>query len=208
MTSEHLTIFGYTVVLFIILQPNKFIKIPEKYTIYFVLFHCLVFSLLYIVMNDIFFNTCEQFTDEELPFLEKSRQEIDTVLEKYSSKEMESFNEDDIEKIMKNVTKDLTDEQIKKVKEYVFSNKANTYDSKTIDTYDPLDKDVKLNKKMNHIGDIASVEQIQYFDSLSRKQQNALERIVEDMNMEDIEKYMKLDIEKIKESIQEVGNIL
>ena len=59
-------------------------------------------------------------------------------------------------------------------------------------------------KKMDFLGATASVEQIQLFDGLPKNQQNALEQIVDSMNMEDIKKYLELDIEKLKKSLMDV----
>lgn len=214
MHKEEIILFGFSIILFILLQPNLFVKIPSKYHMYFVFFHCLVFALAFftikVTITSPFINTQENFTDKDVPDLEKKRAELEKIFKNYSAEEMEKLDNSEILKKMEDITKDMTENQKKSLHDFLLSSP----DSKAIkisgsDTSsNALDKEIKLNKKIDHIGEIASVEQIQYFDSLSKSQQNALEKILDNMNMEDIEKYLKLDVDKLSHSIQEVVKVL
>ena len=65
----------------------------------------------------------------------------------------------------------------------------------------------EMANKLDYIFNNSSVEQIQYFDSLSEERQTAFERIVDNMTTEKIDKYLKLDIAKLEKSVQEVVEI-
>tara|TARA_B100001287_G_scaffold253183_1_gene235674 strand:+ start:16307 stop:16927 length:621 start_codon:yes stop_codon:yes gene_type:complete len=202
MTSEHLKLFGFTVFLFIVLQPNLFLKIPAKYDILFILFHSLIFALIYIIVDDNMFIISENFTSQEKDFLEKKCKEIEHAFEKYSNADITNMSEDDIKSITQNVIKDLNDDQIKRLRKYAESNLSKN--NKNTYTKEHKAYDTEMQDKLNYIGDHASVDHIKLFDSLSRTEQNALEKILNSMNIDEIDKYLKLDVENLQKSIQDV----
>lgn len=203
MYKHSLIFIGLVTILFVLLQPNLFVKIPIKYNMYFVFFHCLIFAFAFCFINKVANTSLENFSDQEKDFFEKKRQEIHKAFEKYSTTEIDGISDKDIQNIVTPIISDLSEDQKRRLQEYSEQMlKTNT----TITSDKPIKymHNDELQKKMDFLGATASVEQIQLFDGLPKNQQNALEQIVDSMNMEDIKKYLELDIEKLKKSLMDV----
>jgi len=192
-----------TVILFILTQPGLFITIPTKHMIYFVLLHGLLFTASYVYIKTYFTKkrTLEGFDDKEKEFLEEESKKIDKLFSKYTVKEMQNKTEEEVQKMVDEEMAHLSPEQQVRLKEYKIykleKNEKNEMD----------DEQKELVNKLDYIFNNSSVEQIQYFDSLSNERQTAFERIVDNMTTEKIDKYLKLDIAKLEKSVQEVVEI-
>jgi len=195
-----------TVILFILTQPGLFITIPTKHMIYFVLLHGLLFTASYVYIKTYFTEkrTLEGFDDKEKEFLEEESKKIDKLFSKYTVKEMQNKTEEEVQKMVDEEMAHLSPEQQARLKEYkIYKLEKNEKNEKN-----EMDDDKnELANKLDYIFNNSSVEQIQYFDSLSEERQTAFERIVDNMTTEKIDKYLKLDIAKLEKSVQEVVEI-
>lgn len=195
--NKILQLFGITVILFVLLQPNLYMKIPTAYHSYFIILHCLLFSLLYIFIRTTFIDiTVENFTQEEINVFDKKQEGFLEMLQKYSPEELSKLTEKDYESKMKEITNDLTDDQKQKMEKYIKS-KVNK-----IEKVEPPEP--SIHEKMEDLLNKASVEQILFLGSLPKPQKNALKKKLETMNMKDIEKYSKLDVDQLKKTIIEI----
>ena len=207
MYKNNFIFIGLVTVFFILSQPNLFVKIPVKYNMYFVLLHCLIFAVAFCFVQDISNNSCEGFTDQEKEILEKKRQMINKAFEKYNMDEIDNMSNDEIAAIVNPLISDLSEKEKERLKEYSDYMLKKSAASPTHDENNKSIKymhNVELQKKMDYLGENASVEQIQFFDALPKNQQNALENILDSMSTEDIKKYLELDTEKLKKSLMEV----
>lgn len=204
MNKEQLIFFGITFILFILLQPNLFVKIPIKYSMCFIMFHCLVFTMFYLITYNCIFNVQENFTDDETKLFIQKRDEIAKAFKTIDANDLEKMSDEKIKDIMNNITKGLNDEEIKKLQQFLLSNTAHNEQTIYKQTSLTKNKAKNLAEKIDYLGNFATVEQIKFFDSLSVNQQDALGRILENMSNSEIEQYLKLDVEKLKKTIQEV----
>ncbi len=195
-----------TVILFILTQPGLFITIPTKHMIYFVLLHGLLFTASYVYIKTYFTEkrTLEGFDDKEKEFLEEESKKIDKLFSKYTIKEMRNKTEEEVQTMVDEEMAHLLPEQLARLKEYkIYKLEKNEKNEKN----EMDDEQKELANKLDYIFNNSSVEQIQYFDSLSEERQSAFERIVDNMTTEKIDKYLKLDIAKLEKSVQEVVEI-
>jgi hypothetical protein len=205
--NKHLQIFGITVLLFILLQPNLYMKIPTTYHFYFILLHCLLFATVYIFIRTYFFDlTVETFTDEEKTLFDNKRLALETDLnKKYSKDEQSKIPQSEIESKKKSIMKDLSEEQKQKFEKYnqKIKNRGNELVFKKEIKEEATVND-SIQEKMEYLLNKASVEQILLLGSLSQSHKDALEKLLEAMDIKEVEKYLKLDIDQLKESIDKV----
>ena len=197
----NLTFILLTVILFILTQPGLFITIPTKHMLYFVILHGVLFTGLYMYVKEYFTaeKEIEGFDETEEGFFQDISKKLDKIFSEYTFKEMVNLTIEEFEGIIVKEFPDLSPEQIVRLRQYKDYKKGED-DKKT-----SIDEDKKeLATKLEYIFNKSSVEQIQYFDSLSEERQSAFERLVDNMTMENIDKYLKLNVAKIKESVQEV----
>lgn len=209
--NKHLQIFGITVLLFIVLQPNLYIKIPTTYHSYFILLHCLLFATVYIFIRTYFFDlTIETFTDDEKTLFDNKRLALETELnKKYSKDELSKIPESELESTKKSIMKDLSEEQKQKFEKY-------NQEFKKIGNEPVFKKEIReeaivndsIQEKMEYLLNKASVEQILLLGSLSQSHKDALEKLLETMDIKEVEKYLKLDVDQLKESIDKVVKIV
>jgi len=207
MNKEQLILFGATFLLFILLQPDLFVKIPLKYNMYFVLFHCLVLTLFYLVTYNYIYNVQEYFTENENKLFEKKRQELKIVLQKQGIDDLDKINDEKIKQIMSNITKGMSDKEIENFQQFLISTDTQIQNTpNSIADHKELNRSKFKNfeERRYHLADIASAEQILLFDSFSVNQQDALGKLLENMNDTEVEKYLKLDIETLKKTINDV----
>lgn len=201
----NLTFILLTVILFILTQPGLFITIPTKHMLYFVILHGVLFTGLYMYVKEYFTaeKEIEGFDETEEGFFQDISKKLDKIFSEYTFKEMVNLTIEEFEGIIVKEFPDLSPKQIVRLRQYKDYKKGED-DKKT-----SLDEEKKeLATKLEYIFNSSSVEQIQYFDSLSEERQSAFERLVDNMTMENIDKYLKLNVEKIKESVQEVVELV
>ena len=201
----NLTFILLTVILFILTQPGLFITIPTKHMLYFVILHGVLFTGLYMYVKEYFTaeKEIEGFDETEEGFFQDISKKLDKIFSEYTLKEMVNLTIEEFEGIIVKEFPDLSPKQIVRLRQYKDYKKGED-DKKT-----SLDEEKKeLATKLEYIFNSSSVEQIQYFDSLSEERQSAFERLVDNMTMENIDKYLKLNVEKIKESVQEVVELV
>ena len=207
MNNRQLILFGITFLLFIFAQPELFVKIPPKYNTYFIISHCLVFTLFFSISYHYMNNVQENFTENETLLFTTKREEIKKEFKKQGIDDLDKMSDEKVTQIMTNVTQGMSDEEIKKLQQYMLSNETdlkNNPESIQSRKDKNVEKFKKFEEKINHLGEMASIDQIKLFDSLSINQQDALGKILENMNNSEIEKYLKLDVETLKKSIQDV----
>ena len=205
--NKHLQIFGITVLLFIVLQPNLYIKIPTAYHSYFILLHCLLFATVYIFIRTYFFDlTIETFTDDEKTLFDNKRLALETELnKKYSKDELSKIPESELESTKKSIMKDLSEEQKQKFQKY--NQELVKTKTKKIIKKEGIPH-ISIQEKMEYLLNKASVEQILLLGSLSQSHKDALEKLLETMDIKEVEKYLKLDVDQLKESIDKVVKIV
>jgi len=152
-------------------------------------------------------NVQENFTENETLLFVKKREEIKKELKKQGIDDLDKLSDEKVKQIMTNVTKGMSDEEIKKLQQYMLSNETDMNNNPaSIQARKDKNKEKykKFEEKKNRLGELASIDQIKLFDSLSVNQQDAFGKILENMNNSEIEKYLKLDIETLNKSIQDV----
>lgn len=132
-----------------------------------------------------------------------SKENNDDKLEKMKSK---LFNE------LKNIEKEnlSIDEQVNKTQE-IFDQEFKDWSDNEIDEfqtkYESFFKenfDIGDNISMEYVLNNASPEKIKFMDSLSLKQQEALEKIYLTMNQDSIDKIINLDNEQFKQILNDI----
>ena len=191
-------------ILFILTQPGIFVTIPTKNIQYFVLLHGVLFVAIYTYVKEYFTveKEIEGFDDNEKELLEEQSHKIDKLFSDFTIKELNNKTEEEFQEIISKGMNDITQEQQKRLQKYM----KYKQDNKNIDHNNEAER-ISLSDKLEYIFNNSSIEQIQYFDTISNERQTAFERLVDNMTMENIDKYLKLNVAKIKESVQEVAEM-
>jgi hypothetical protein len=162
---------------------------------------------VYIFIRTYFFDlTVETFTDEEKTLFDNKRLALETDLnKKYSKDEQSKIPQSEIESKKKSIMKDLSEEQKQKFEKYnqKIKNRGNELVFKKEIKEEATVND-SIQEKMEYLLNKASVEQILLLGSLSQSHKDALEKLLEAMDIKEVEKYLKLDIDQLKESIDKV----
>jgi hypothetical protein len=192
---KQLFLFGWTVLLFIICTPGVIFE-PNNYKLIGMILHSLIFTILYSVLYNHMTNVIEGLTQE-------SREEISNKFEETKTKLFQELKNIEDEQLS-------TEEQIKKTQK-LFDEYFKEWSKEDIDLFEKkyatfFKENFKIgdNENMEYLLNNASPEKIQIIDSLSEKQQEALEKIYLSMDHDSIDKVLKLDNEVFKQVLNEI----
>lgn len=192
---KQLFLFGWTVLLFILCCPGVLLE-PYKYKNIGILLHCVVFTILYFILYNHMSSVIEGLettTDKNKKFEETKTKLFNEIKTIQSSDETHDTQAKKVQEIFEKIFSDWEEKDIQ-----AFQTKYDDFFKKELN----MDDEVTLEYVLNE----ASPEKIKLIDSLSQKQQNALEKICLSLDQDEINKILKLDNEKFKEILTKIIN--
>ena len=215
-------LFIVFMLLFILLLPGIIIQPPKIYKYFFIFGHSLIFTVLYVYLRKQILNTNvvegmqedkNNFSEEEMSKFKDIHDQFNEYIDSIPEDVLVKFSIDEMNTKIKEIIPNISDEDLIRYKQYEVYITGKPEFDKHFEKSGKFQKSDIFNKitdtfekKVNVALNECPPEKINFILDLKRDEINALEAIVSSLNIEQTEKLVHLDNDKIKEMIQKVVN--